>query len=141
MDRTVRIRWLKGMYLANVIISGPIGLANLVAPDVMRALMSIPAGDPLHYGIGAGAIPLAFGIVGALGLRVPRRMTPVLLIQALYKSLFLLGVILPQALQDGVPGFAVPLIVLFALFILGDVIAIPFSQLFARAPGQESMQP
>jgi hypothetical protein len=79
-------------------------------------------------------MPLAFGIAGALGLRVPRRMAPVLLIQVLYKSLFLLGVILPQALRGGMPEYTVPLVVLFALFIVGDVVAIPFSHLFARAP-------
>ena len=141
MDRTVRMRWLKGMYLANVIISGPIGLANLVAPDVMRTLMDIPPGDPIHFGIGAGALPLAFGIGGALGLRVPHRMAPVLLVQALYKSLFLVGGILPQALRGSVPGFAIPLIGLFTLFIVGDVIAIPFSHLFERMPRQDLAEP
>ena len=68
-------------------------------------------------------------------------MAPVLLIQVLYKSLFLLGVILPQALRGSVPGFAIPLIVLFTLFILGDVIAIPFSDLFARVPRQDLAEP
>jgi hypothetical protein len=126
------MNWLKGMYLANVLISGPIGLTTLVAPALVRALMGVPAGDPVHFGIAAGTIPLAFGIAGGIGLRFPLRMAPALLIQVLYKSLFLLGVILPQAIQGGIPGYAVPLALLFALFILGDVIAIPFPYIFSR---------
>lgn len=126
------MNWLKGMYLANVLISGPIGLATLVAPASMRMLLGVPVGDPVHFSIAAGAVPLAFGIAGGIGLRFPLRMAPVLLIQVFYKSLFLLGVVLPQALQGGVPDYAVPLALLFALFILGDVIAIPFPYIFSK---------
>lgn len=133
MQERVRTNWLKGMYLANVLISGPIGLASLVAPASIRALMGIPAGDPVHFGIAAGAIPLAFGIAGGIGLRFPLRMAPVLLLQVLYKSLFLLGIVLPQAIRGRIPDYAVPLALLFTLFILGNVIAIPFRHVFSKA--------
>jgi len=98
----------------------------------MRTLMGVPAGDPVHFGIAAGAIPLAFGVTGGIGLRLPLRMAPTLLLQVFYKSLFLLGVILPRAIQGGIPGYAVPLVLLFTLFILGDVIAIPFPYIFSE---------
>ena len=131
MKESVRLNWLKGMYLANALISGPIGLANLVAPAPMRAMMGIPAGDPIHFGIAAGALPLAFGIAGGIGLRLPLRMAPVLLIQVLYKSLFLVGLVLPLAIRGTIPGYSVPLVVLFVLFVIGDLIAIPFPSLFS----------
>ena len=133
MKESVRLNWLRGMYLANVLISGPIGLANLVAPAPMRAWMSIPAGDPVHYGIAAGALPLAFGIAGGIGLRLPLRMAPVLLIQVLYKSLFLIGLVLPLAVRGTLPSYSVPLVVLFALFVVGDLIALPFPSLFSTS--------
>lgn len=133
MKESAQLNWLKGMYLANVIISGPIGLANLAAPASMRALMDIPAGDPVHYGIAAGAIPLAFGIAGLIGFRFPLRMAPVLLIQILYKTLFLVGLVLPMAITAAIPGYSVPIVVLFSLFIIGDLIAIPFPYLFSKS--------
>ena len=133
MNESVRLNWLKGMYLANVFISGPIGLATLTVPTRMRALMGIPAGDPVHYGIAAGALPLAFGIAGGIGLRLPLRMAPVLLIQVFYKSLFLIGLMLPLAVRGAIPSYSVPLIVLFALFVVGDLIAIPFGYCFGRS--------
>ena len=133
MKESVRLNWLKGMYLANVLISGPIGLANLAAPAAMRALMGIPTGDPVHYGIAAGAIPLAFGIAGGIGLSFPLRMAPVLLIQVLYKTLFLVGLVLPIAVTAMIPGYSVPIVVLFALFVIGDMIAIPFPYLFSKS--------
>jgi hypothetical protein len=133
MKEQIRMNWLKGMYLANVLISGPLGLATLVAPATMRALMGIPAGDPVNFGIAAGAVPLAFGIAGAIGLRRPLRMAPVLLIQVLYKSLFLVGLVLPLAVRGTVPSYSVPLIALFALFIVGDLIALPFPYLFSES--------
>lgn len=132
MKEQTRVNWLRGMYLANVLISGPIGLANLMAPATMRALMGIPPGDPVHYGIAAGALPLAFGIAGGIGLRSPLRMAPVLLLQVLYKTLFLIGLVLPLAVKGPIPGYSVPLIVLFALYIAGDLVAIPFSSLFSE---------
>lgn len=55
---------LKAMYVANIIISLPLGLAVLGAPETMRGILGIPAGDPIHFGIASGATPLAFGIAG-----------------------------------------------------------------------------
>lgn len=104
----------------------------------MRALMGIPAGDPVHYGIAAGALLLAFGIAGGIGLRLPLRMAPVLLIQVLYKSLFLVGLVLPLAVRGPIPSYSVPVVVLFALFVVGDLIAVPFPHLFSKSVETET---
>lgn len=129
VEGTIRVNWLKAMYIANIIISLPIGLAVVVAPETMRGILSVPTGDPIHYGIASGAVPLAFGIAGVLGLRLPLRLSPVLGLQILYKSIFLVGVVLPLTLRGEVPDYAVPVIGIFLFFIIGNTIALPFRYL------------
>lgn len=134
MEGTNRSKGLTVMYIANIVVSGPIGIAHLIAPDAMIAFLGLPGEDPVSFGIAYGALPLAFGLAGFLGLRWPVRIAPVLLLQALYKSLFLIGAVVPLALSGGVPGFAVPLLVVFVLFIVGDLIVIPFPRLLSSVP-------
>lgn len=141
-DRTVReptrMKWLKAMYLANIVVAAPLGVATLVTPGAARALMGIPPGDPVFYGMAAGAVPLAFGVAGVAGLRAPLRLSPVLALQALYKSLFLMAVIAPLAVSGQMPGHAVPLNVIFVFFIVGDVVAVPFRYLFSAPDSRET---
>jgi hypothetical protein len=114
------------MYTANIIISGPIGFAAIVAPRFARSFFGIPAGDPVTFGIANGAIPLGFALAGILGLRAPIRLSPILGLQAVYKSLFLIGVIVPLAIAGQIPNYALPIIDIFVFFIVGNLIAIPF---------------
>ena len=51
------MNWLNGMHVANVFVSGPIGIPSLVSPTAMRALTGIPDGDPVHFGITAQPFP------------------------------------------------------------------------------------
>lgn len=132
---TARLKWLRAMYVANIVIALPLGLGVLLAPEGMRGVMGVTGGEPIFYGMAAGAVPLAFGLVGLLGLRFPLTLSPVLALQALYKSLFLIGVILPLFVIGQLPTFAVSLSVLFVLFIVGDLIAVPFSHLLSRKAG------
>lgn len=140
MREPTQMKWLKAMYLANIVIAAPLGVATLVAPGRLRALMGIPSADPVFYGMAAGAVPLAFGLAGVAGLRAPLRLSPVLALQALYKSLFLVAVIAPLAVNGQMPGYAVPLNVIFAFFVVGDVVAVPFRHLVSRASSIEGAE-
>lgn len=131
VEPTVRTNWLRVMYAANVLFA-VFGLAVIALPDTMRALLGVPAGDPIHFGIAAGAVPFAFGLAGVLGLRAPLKFSPVLGLQVAYKGMFLLGVVLPLVVAGELPAFAVPLAGLFLIFIVGDLIAIPFPYLLSQ---------
>ena len=127
------MKGLRVMYAANVLVSGPIGVAYVFAPSAMRALMEMPPGDPFIYGIAAGALPLGFGIAGGIGFLNPVGLSPVLLVQAIYKSCWLLGVVLPLAWTGTVPAHAIPLIVIFLFFVAGNLLVLPYGALFERA--------
>ena len=126
----VRYGWLKAMYGANVLISGPIGAGALLAPEAFRSVMGLPPQDPVHFGLASGAVPLAFGLAGLWGLGAPLRAAPVLLLQACYKLLFLGAVALPLALQGAFPAHAVPIVGIFVFFVAGNLIALPYAHLF-----------
>lgn len=132
-EESVHIKRLKLMYLANILISGPIGLSNLIAPKTMQKMTGMPTGDPISYGIASGAIPLSFGLAGFLGLRSPVKLAPVLGLQVIYKSLFLFGSVFPLAMKKKVPAYAAPLIGIYILFLAGNLIAKPFPYILSRA--------
>ncbi len=133
-EEAVRTNWLKGMYAANIGFSLPFGFANLIDPRTMQRLLGVPAGDPIQYGIVNGAVPLAFGLAGVLGLRSPLRLAPVLALQTAYKSFFLLGVALPRAVKGKLPRYTAPMIAVYAFFIIGNLIALRFPSVLSKAP-------
>ena len=128
-DSPIRYGWLRAMYGANVLLSGPIGIGALLAPEAFRTLMGLPPQDPIHFGIASGAVPLAFGLAGLWGLWAPLTAAPVLLLQATYKILFLVAVALPLMVSGDFPNASVPLVVIFVFFVAGNLIAVPLSQL------------
>lgn len=127
-------RRLRVMYAANLVVSGPLGLAVLLDPGVMRSLLGVPSGDPILFGVAAGAVPFAFGVAAILGLRAPVRFSPVLGLQAVYKAAFLAAVILPLAIAGDLAAWTLPLAGIFVFFVVGDLVAIPLPYLLPEPP-------
>jgi hypothetical protein len=131
MSKDVNIRWgwLKLMYILTIVVAGISGLGVILFPSVMSLRM--PKQDPVVFGI-TGSVYLAFAILSILGLRSPLKFAPVLLLQLCYKVTWLIGVIFPLLFSGLFPTYAIPSVVIFVIFIIGDLIAIPFSYVFAK---------
>ena len=78
----------------------------------------------------AGSVWLAIGLLSAVGLARPAQIAPILLIQIVYKSVWIVAVALPL-LATGDPR-ALPFVVFFALAIALFAWALPFRALFGR---------
>jgi hypothetical protein len=130
-DTKIRWRWLKGMYIYTIIGAGGFGLGIIIMPDVMQSMFSWPSQDPIVLGV-VGSIYFAFALLSILGLRSPLKFAPVLLLQLTYKVVWFIGVILPILVKARFPTYAIVYVVIFATFIIGDLIAIPFSNVFAK---------
>jgi hypothetical protein len=117
--------WIKGMYIYTVFGAGGFGVMMIFAPKLVESIFGIPKLDPMIYGV-AASIWLAFGILSLLGLRSPLKFLPILLIQCVYKSIWVIGVLLPLTFQGELPNYAPLMIIVMVSYIIGDLIAIPF---------------
>ncbi len=130
-DLRIRWGWLKFMYIYTIVGAGGLGLGIIVVPGVMRTVFGWPDQDPVFFGV-TGSVNLSFALVSILGLKSPLKFSPVLLLQLSYKVLWLIGVIIPILIAGKFPTYAILVIVIFATYIIGDLIAIPFPYIFAK---------
>jgi len=134
-DFSIRWNWLKGMYIYTIISVGLLGLGMIIMPEKIKSLLGWSVEEPIAFGI-IGSIYLSMGILSIFGLRSPLKFIPVLLLQLFYKSIWFIGVSLPLIVKNQFPGFAIPMIIIFATYIVGDLIAIPFSYIFSKESKQ-----
>jgi hypothetical protein len=73
---------------------------------------------------------LAFALVAILGIRAPLKYSPVLLVELVYKVIWLSGVVVPLAARGEFPSWAIMQVAVFATFVVGDLVAIPFRYVF-----------
>ena len=122
----IRWCWLRFMYLYTTLGAGGFGLAILAMPERMKAIFGWPGEEPIALGI-VGSVYLAFGVVSIFGLRDPLKFVPILLLQLCYKLAWFAFVVAPLLVSGRFPGYAVLTAVIFATYVVGDLIAIPFS--------------
>lgn len=127
----VRWGWLRFMYIYTIIGAGGFGLGMLFFPDIVQSAFGFPSQDPVVFGL-AGSVYTAFGLLSFPGLKSPLQFVPVLLLQLCYKVIWLLAVILPLFLSGRFPPYATLLVITFTTYIVGDLIAIPFSHVFSE---------
>jgi hypothetical protein len=129
----VRYGWLRAMYIWTILGAGGFGAGLLFLPDMMRTMCGYPGQDPLLLGI-SGSVYVAFGLVAVLGFFSPVKFAPVLLLQLCYKSIWFIAVLLPLFIAGSVPGYGWIFAGIFATYVIGDLIAIPFPIVFEREP-------
>ena len=133
MNKDIKSRWgwLKIMYWYTILGAGGFGLAMVVMPENVRSLFGWPTQDPIVYGV-TGSVWLAFGLLSILGLKAPLKFVPVLLMQLTYKAVWFIGVVFPLLVSGKFPNYAILHVVIMASYIIGDLIAIPFSYVFSK---------
>jgi hypothetical protein len=135
----IRWRWLRFMYLYTILGAGGFGLSILFAPQRMKTIFRWPGDEPIALSIVA-SVYLAFGLLSILGLRSPLKFAPVLLLQLCYKTAWFIGAVVPMLVSGQFPGYAMLTAGVFATFVAGDLIAIPFRHLFTEGGGSDSAE-
>jgi len=133
MSQDIKIRWgwLKGMYIYTIVGAGGFGLGMIVMPEMIKSMFRWPVEEPIALGT-LGSVYISFGLLSIFGLRSPLKFVPVLLLQLCYKSVWFIGVLLLLLITAQFPNYALFFVIIFATYIIGDLIAIPFSYVFAK---------
>jgi len=132
---TVRLSWLKFMYIYTIVGAGGFGLGMLLIPGIMKSMFAMPEQDPVVFGV-TGSVYASFGLLSILGLRSPLKCVPVLVLQLSYKSIWFVAVFFPLLLAGKVQLHGALFAAIFATYIVGDLIAIPFSHVFGKGSDQ-----
>lgn len=121
-----KLTGMKFQYLLTSVIATILGIAILFFPDFTIRLFSMKPQDQLVYGI-SGSVYLAFGLLSIPGFRAPVAWLPILILQFMYKIIWFVFVI-GQSIVTGRFDFisSIWLIAGYAVFIAGDIWAIPF---------------
>ncbi len=133
MENNLSIRWgwLKAMFVYTLVVSGGIGLGMILIPGTIQSVFRFPPQDPVVLGL-CGSVFLALGLVSILGFLSPLKFVPLLLIELIYKPVWLVAVALPLFLKGQFPFYVVFISAVLISFIIGDLIAIPFSYVFSK---------
>jgi len=127
----VRWAWLRLMYLYTFIGAGGFGFSSLFFPEKIQAMLDLPPQDPAVWGLYASCA-LAMGLLAILALRSPLKFAPLLLVQLVYKPVWIVFAALPAFIHGHFPLHILVLTGIFVTYIIGDLIAIPFSYLLAK---------
>ena len=133
MESNVSIRWgwLKAMYIYTFFGAGGVGLGMLFFPGTIQSALRFPPQDPVVLGL-YGSFLLASGLMAIPALRSPLKFAPLLLIQLVYKPIWLAVVAIPLFLKGQFPLYVVFISAVFLTYIIGNLIAVPFSYLFSK---------
>ena len=118
----VRWGWLKGMYIYTIVTAGGLGLAMLAFPGLLQSLLGFPAQPATTLKL-YGSIVLGAGLVAIPALRFPLRFVPLLLLQIVYKPIWIVLGALPFFLHGQFPLYIVATTGVFLVYIIGDLIA------------------
>lgn len=133
MEKNISIRqgWLKVMYLYTLVGAGGFGFAMLFFPSFVQSFFRFPAQDPVVFTL-YGSVLLASGLLAIPALRSPLKFVPLLLLQLVYKPIWLTVTAVPLFIKGQFPLYVVAMSAVFLTYIVGDLIAIPFPYLFSR---------
>ncbi|HOP11546.1 MAG TPA: hypothetical protein PK629_08645 [Oscillospiraceae bacterium] len=121
---------LKLMYAVTIAVAGGLGIAMLAVPGTVQWIFGVDCPKVISGLV--GSVFLAFALLSVPGLRDPMKFVPVLLMQLLYKTVWLCFVALPLLIAGEITVDLIPVIAVFAAVIIGDLFAIPFKTIFSR---------
>jgi hypothetical protein len=121
---------LRSIYIANIIVAGTVGWMSLFAPSRAARIVFSGTTEPNIPMQIVGSFWLTIALLSGIGLFSPVRFSVVLLVQLIYKSLWLLAIAVPAILADRTDSIPTGMAIFFAIWVIILPFAIPFRALF-----------
>ncbi len=118
-------------YIFNIIVLIPVGLLTLLGGErggQLACQRKFPESEGFRTILGSLWTAILFGSI--LGLAFPVQMSPLLLIQVIYKSLWLLVFVIPRLLKGQISKVPSGIVLVFLVIVLSYPWVIPWGQLF-----------
>jgi hypothetical protein len=127
-----KMRGMRFQYWMTATIATVLGLVVMFIPEITKEYFMFKEQDQVVFGI-SGAVYFAFGVLSILGIRNPLKWLPILLLQFTYKVTWFIGVIGLLAVRGELDiRSSIWLICGYAVFVAGDIWAIPFRYVLAN---------
>jgi hypothetical protein len=129
--RNVEMNPLLFPYIFNIIVLIPVGLLTLLGGErggQLACQNKFPESEGFRTILGSLWTAILLGSI--LGLIFPVQMSPLLLIQVIYKSLWLLVFVMPRLLKGNVSEVPSAIALVFLVIVLSYPWVIPWGQLF-----------
>jgi hypothetical protein len=123
---------LRFMFALTVFFAGVQGVAYLTVPNLVASLFGAPVAEVVWAAGYAYSYLVAQAIIAVLGLRSPLKFSPVLLVQATTKIVWIFAVAVPGLVAGTLSSFALALCVINALWVIGDILVMPFRYFLAK---------
>jgi hypothetical protein len=121
---------LRAIYIANIIVAGTVGWMSLFDPNRAATTVFSSTTEPnLPMGI-VGSFWLTIALLSVAGLFSPVRFSIVLLVQLIYKSLWLIAVAVPAILAGRTDSIPIGMAIFFLIWAIVLPFVIPFRLLF-----------
>ena len=124
---------LRTIYVANILLAGNVGWISLFDPYRATAVVfSETTAANIPTGV-VGSFWLTIALLSVAGLFSPVRFSVVLLVQLIYKGMWLLAVAVPAILANRIDLIPIGMTVSFLIWVIILPFVIPFRLLFSSA--------
>jgi hypothetical protein len=121
---------LRMIFAANVVVAGVVGTMSLFAPALAaRTVFSGVTGPELSMRI-TGAFWTAIAVLSLIGLAYPVQLAPILLVQLIYKALWLMVVVAPAVIAGQSGTVPAGVAWFFLVWVVVLPLVIPWRALF-----------